>query len=165
MVKYSLVFLDSPSLFLYFIVNYYRKGIYFLMDGCTLLSLLKGMAQMDCMSAVPVLKVRKKSSTCWHFGSSWMRSNWKGTMWMLSSEARASPAHTEPTHPLFTLLLNPAIHTFNITHEHWHYTEGTITAEDTPRHSSLSIHGPAIYLASTSLRLRKLFNSCTNASH
>lgn len=43
---------------------------------------------------IPVLNVTKNSSTCWHFGSSLMRSNWKGTMWMLSSETRCSPAHT-----------------------------------------------------------------------
>lgn len=35
-------------------------------DGCTLFSLL----QMEFRSTVPVLNVRKKSSTCWHFGSS-----------------------------------------------------------------------------------------------
>lgn len=47
------------------------------------------------MNTLPVLNVRKKSSTCWHFGSSWMRSNWKGTMWMLSSEINVSPTQTD----------------------------------------------------------------------
>lgn len=56
--------------------------------------------QMSFKSTVPVLNVRKKSSTCWHFGSSWMRSNWKGTMWMLPSETRASPAHTHKNSPI-----------------------------------------------------------------
>lgn len=58
---------NNIRLLSHIIVNYYRKSIYFMTD--VYYTLCK-MVQMDCTSTVPVLNVRKKSSTCWHFGSS-----------------------------------------------------------------------------------------------